>query len=453
MDGIKAEEKKIKNTSDLTAGEPLRVLTIYAVPMLISMFFQQAYNLVDGWIAGKLIGTEALGAVGVCYPITVLLIAIASGLSLGTSIFCSQAFGRKDYETVKICTATSTAAYIPLAVLISCAGIALSPAILGFLNVPDEMYFITNAFLRIYITGFPFMFLYNISNGVLTGMGNSRLPLLFLIASSICNIILDICFVAVLEWGIKGLAWATVISQMLSAMLASVSVVRITGQIKTSRSLFSNDILKSVLKLGVPSMIQHVFMSFGQLAIQGVINGYGTVVIAGYSVAFRINGLAMNTLMAVSNALSGFIAQNKGAEKNDRIKQGIKICLIIAYSFTTVVVAALLIYGREIIALFLGETADREAVIATGMSFFRIVSPFYFLVCLKIVSDGALRGLNAMKEFMLATVTDNIFRICFGGIFSALWGLNGVWTIWPAAWIIGTSFSCIPLRRYIRELK
>lgn len=432
---------KTAQTINLTEGRPVRVLSRYAVPMLISMFFQQAYNLVDGWIAGNSIGALALGAVGTCYPVTVFLIAIASGLSLGTSIFCSQAYGAREYGRVKTAVSSSLVAYLPLSLLLGAAGILLSPRIMSWLAVPPEARKATLAYLRLYMLGFPFQFLYNIANGTLTGLGNSRAPLVFLVVSSLWNILLDCLFVMVWHMGVVGLALATILSQLLAALLSLGAVLKIGKAWRGSVPRFSREIMGEVVKLGVPSMIQHMLMSLGQLAMQNVINGYGLIVMAGYSVAFRLNGLVINSLMALSNALSGFIAQNKGAQKPRRIREGLRASLLISYGFSTCVILALHLWGGPLLALFIRDGADTGQIIAAGMSFLRVVSPFYLLVCLKIVFDGALRGIGEMTAFMFATLSDVAVRICCGGLFSRHWGLNGVWAVWPAAWLVGTVLS------------
>ena len=431
----------IARTQDLTVGIPVKVLSLYAIPMLISMFFQQAYNLVDSWIAGNYIGDVALGAVGTCYPITVFLIAISSGLSLGTSIFCSQSYGAKKFDQVKSAISTSMIAYMPLALLISAIGLILSPSIVTWLSVPTEAYRETVVYLRIYLIGFSFQFLYNIVNGVLTGLGNSKTPLIYLIISSVCNIVLDWIFVAVLNAGVAGLALATIFSQLLSALLTLYTVIGVSKKMPSSGQRFSSDIMKTVVKLGVPSMIQHMLMSMGQISLQSIINGYGLVVMAGYSVAFRINGLVINSLMALSNALSGYIAQNKGAKEYGRIRSGIRASLIIAYVFSACVILVLQLFGPEILGIFIDEADNAADVIAAGMGFVRVVSPFYLLVCLKIVFDGALRGTGAMTCFMFATMSDVVVRILCGQPFSNHWGLNGVWAVWPTAWLVGTGLS------------
>lgn len=199
--------------NDLTVGNPLRVMVLYAVPMMVSMFFQQAYSLVDSWIAGNYIGAEALGAVGTSYPVTVLFVAIASGLSLGTSLLASQRFGAKKIGDVQQTITTSLVTFLPLALGLSGLGLLLCPAIIRLLAVPAEAVPATVAYMRVYIMSLPCVFLYNIGNGVLNGLGDSRTPLFFLIVSSVCNIFLDLVFVILCGplfsrlWGIWGV-WA-----------------------------------------------------------------------------------------------------------------------------------------------------------------------------------------------------------------------------------------------------
>ncbi len=440
------------NVQDLTIGAPLRVLSLYAVPMLISMFFQQAYNLVDSWIAGNYIGAEALGAVGTCYPLTVFLIAIASGLSLGTSIFCSQTYGAKKYQQVKTAVKTSIMAYLPFSVFISVLGIAAAPTVLRMISVPSEAYEATLLYLRIYMIGFLFQFWYNLVNGVLTGLGNSRTPLYYLMIATVCNIVLDYLFVVIGNYGVSGLALATILSQLLSAVLTSVTVLQVMKRMPEQSAGFSLNMMCDILKLGIPSMIQHIMMSLGQISLQNIINSYGVIVMAGYSVAFRINGMVINSLMALSNALSGFIAQNQGAGEQKRIRDGIRISVMIAYLFSGFVILVLCIWGENILAVFIKESEKSGEVIAAGMGFLNVVSPFYLVVCLKIVYDGALRGIGAMNSFMLATMSDVVVRVTLGNIFSEHWGLYGVWEIWPTAWAVGTMLSVGLYLNYSRNI-
>lgn len=444
--------KELIRPKDLTAGRPLPVLLSYSLPMFAGMFFQQAYNLADSWIAGNHIGSLSLGAVGTCYPVTVLYIAVASGLGIGTSIYCSQQFGSGGHQNVKDAVSTALLCFIPCSMFLMLLGLFACPHILTWLSVPEEALLPTRQYLFIYTAGLPFLFLYNISTGVLNGLGNSGTPLIFLIFSSFMNIILDLVLVLFIPLGISGLALATLLSQAASSLATLFAVKKLCRRLGgEERSSFSLPVLREILRLAVPSIVQHVFMSTGQLALQNIINGYGVITMTGYSIAFRINGLYVNSLMALSNALSGFIAQNKGAGKQGRIRQGYRLCLILGGCFTSAVVFLMLADGPAVLSFFVSPDPDKTEIIEAGMGFVRIVVPFYFLVCLKIVTDGALRGIGRMNAFMMSSISDVMVRLLLGDLFSRHWGINGVWWIWPAAWAVGTAVCCVSYRRADRN--
>ena len=364
---------------------------------------------------------------------------------MGTSIYCSQMFGARRYNMVKTGILTSIFVFVPFSLLLSVLSVYFSDIFLHVLNVPENSMLITAQYLKIYLAGIPFMFLYNISNGILTSVGNSKTPLLALILSTVINVILDIILVRKIPLGIQGLALATFISQIVSAVSSFFAVIILYRKMSLSKDgdkrSISLLVLVDILKISIPSMIQHVFMSMGQMFMQNVINSYGFIVMAGYTIAFRINGIVINSLMALSNALSGFIAQNKGAEKYTRVWLGYKNCIIISYIFSAAIIIILFMNGEMIISSFVYDTQYKMSIVDAGMGFIRIVVPFYLVVCLKIVSDGALRGIGAMIPFMTATLSDVVIRICFGNIFSKLWGIQGVWAIWPLAWLVGTIIS------------
>jgi len=439
--------------TDLTTGSPLRVVALYALPMMVSMLFQQAYNLADGWIAGTQIGNAALGAVGTCYPVTVLFIAIASGLSLGTSLLCSAEYGAKAYGKTKTCILTSYTTFMPLSLLLAGAALASVGGIMRLLAVPEEALQETAVYLRIYVAGLPFLFIYNICNGILNGLGDSRTPLIILIISCVCNVGLDLLLVMVIPMGVAGLALATVLAQGISGIFALWSVRKIYRCLSGESVWWERETLRKILDLGIPSMVQHVLMSVGQLTIQNVINSYGLIVLAGYSVVFRINGIVINTLMALSNAVSGFIAQNCGAGRDDRVREGLRGAMGMAYVYAVLLVAVLLWQGESILGVFIKAGPDKAATIAAGMGFVRVVTPFYLLVCAKIVFDGGLRGIGAMRAYMLVALTDVAVRVGCGQLFSNLWGVNGVWSVWPLAWVCGTALSAGLYRYYRKSLK
>lgn len=435
--------KGILQSKDLTTGPVFSALMCYMIPMLVSMFFQQAYNLADGWIAGTQIGSAALGAVSTCYPLTVFFIAMSSGLSMGTSLYCSQRLGAKRTDQVKAGITTAFLYLTPLSLAVMLLGELACPGVLVWLEVPAQAMEATLQYLRVYIAGIPFLFLYNLSTAVLNGLGNSQMPLICLIVSCLANIALDFVFILALPWGVAGLALATVLAQAAAAAAAVWAAVRLYRSLKgPAGRRFDPEAMGSMLRLGLPSMLQHMVMSVGQMSMQSLVNSYGLAVMAGYSVSFRINGLVTNTMMALSNALSGYIAQNLGAKQYDRIRRGTRLSIEVCYAFSVCVILLLLWQGEGIVSLFLRRDDPlRSEILAAGMGFIRIVSPFYLVVCLKVVFDGALRGIGAMLPFLCSTISDVVVRLVAGKPFSQCWGLTGVWCVWPTAWLVGTGIS------------
>lgn len=445
---------------DLTEGAPGRVLTSFALPMFFSMLFQQVYNLADSMIAGRYIGTNALGAVGACYPVTVIFIAIASGLSLGTGTAIAQAFGKKYFNSLKYFIPTSVIFLLIISFIITALGLLFCSPLLKFLNMPETLFNMGVNYLTVYISGVCFLFLYNICNSIFTALGDSKTPLFFLIFSSVLNIILDILFVTAFHLGIFGIAWATFISQALSAVGSSLTLLRLyTNKIFTDKisfkmikTLIDLKFIVTILKLGIPSALQQLFISAGQLSLQGVINSYGPGTVAGFSAGFKLNTLFVTTTMTLSNALTSYVGQNIGARKFNRMRAGVLLTLKISYVITIVIVTIFFIFRRPLIQLFItGDTS--EAALSSGTLFLTIVSPFFLLCCAKNTLDGALRGLGAMKSFMAATFTDVLIRILLGNTFSKNWGLEGVYWIWPAAWTCGTILSASFYLYQIRKLK
>ncbi len=431
---------------DLTQGKPAPVLLRFSMPMFFSMLFQQLYNLADSLIAGRFISEEALGAIGTCYPVTVIFIAVASGLSLGANTAVARVYGGKAWKEVGefIPTAVWFAAGLSLAVM--AAGLGACPLFMKILHLSGGLGEMCGEYLEIYILGMPFLFLYNMAGGIFQALGDSKTPWRFLAAASVINVLLDLLFVIVFQMGVPGTAWATLAAQGFSAA-GSVLVLRRTykNQIlpnipgENSRKRFCVGKVKEILKLGIPSVCQQVFISLGQMSLQSVINPYGTGAMAGYSAAFRINTLFVTTTMTLSNALSSFVSQNLGARKMDRVTAGVRAALWMAEGITLLIVIVCLGFREPLIRSFLADPSP-EAVKA-GSLFLSVVSPFFPVCCLKNTMDGTLRGMGAMRAFLAATFADILVRIFLGRPFSRLFGLEGVFWVWPGAWILGTALS------------
>ena len=293
---------------DMTTGNPAKVILAFSLPMLLSMAFQQLYNIADSVIAGRFVGKDALAAIGSSFPVTMLFLAVAMGASVGSSVVISQLFGVKKLAKMKSAIWTSIIAIMALAALLTVVGLIICKPIIKLLQTPTEIFSSANTYLYIYIAGLPFLFLYNAATAIFTGLGDSRTPLYFLIFSSVFNIALDIVFVTAVKMGVSGVAWATFIAQGISGVLAMGALFIRIAKIKNDEKYkkFDFSLLKNIASVAVPSILQQSFISVGQLCVQGLINSFGTETIAGYSAAIKVNIFCVAIFNTMSNALSSY---------------------------------------------------------------------------------------------------------------------------------------------------
>lgn len=309
----------IKN---MTEGSPVKILLSFSMPMLFSMMFQQFYNIVDSVVAGKFIGVDALAAIGASYPITVLFIAVANGASVGAAVVVSQTFGANKLVKMKTSVSTSVIAITIVSIALTIFGTLFCSDIMRMINTPENIFADSRLYLKVYIWGLIFLFMYNTATAIFTGLGDSKTPLYFLIFSSLLNVALDVLFVTKFQMGVSGIAWATFLAQGLSSILAITFLFYRLKKIKVDKKvpLFNLQMLKLICKIAVPSIFQQSFVSVGQLCVQSLINSFGSAVVAGYAAAFKIHTFVIMTLATLANASSSFVAQNIGAKKIDRVK-------------------------------------------------------------------------------------------------------------------------------------
>lgn len=426
--------------TDMTEGKPFGILWRFTVPMLISVMFQQLYNIVDSVVAGKFVGVNALAAVGASYPITMIFMAVATGLNIGCSVVISLYFGAKEYEQMKSAVSTSLLTVLGISVFLTILGLILGRPLMTLLKTPEDIFGDSALYLNIYICGLIFLFMYNICTGVFTALGDSKTPLYFLIASSIGNIILDLVFVICFHMGVGGVAWATFLAQGVSSILAFFTLQKRLKSVESREyRRFSSTMLKKIMEVAVPSILQQSFISVGNLFVQGLINSYGSAVVAGYSAGMKINTFAITSFTTLGNGVSSFTAQNMGARKPDRISKGFRAGTVMVLSVAVPVFLLFFFAGQPIVQLFMSEGGERAAEV--GVEFLRITSPFYAVISLKLIADGILRGAGAMKAFMIATFSDLILRVILAFVLSEVWGETGIWLSWPVGWVIGTSLS------------
>ena len=432
---------------DLTVGDPAKVLWKFCLPLFGSIIFQQLYNIADSFVAGKFIGENALAAVGNSYEITLIFIAFAFGCNIGCSVIVSQLFGARKLGEMKTAVYTTFISSAVVCAALMLAGTLGCDGLLRLINTPENVFADSKLYLDIYILGLPFVFFYNVATGIFSALGDSKTPFIFLAASSTSNIFMDILFVTAFRMGVAGVAWATFLCQGVSCVLAVLFVLRRLRGVKTDEksALFSFPLFCRIAAIAVPSILQQSFISVGNIVIQGVINSFGSGVMAGYSASVKLNNLVITSLTTLGNGISNFTAQNIGAGRMERVRSGFKAGLKLVWMLCLPIVALYLLGGRMLVNIFMNEPS--EAAMASGVQFLRIVSPFYFVVSCKLVSDGVLRGAGLMKEFMAATFTDLILRVGLAIVLSKALGAVGVWCAWPIGWSIAMVMSVIFYRR------
>jgi len=422
---------------NLTVGDEKRVVWSFSLPLLLSMVFQQLYNLADSFVAGRFISERALASVGNSYEITLIFIAFAFGSNMGCGIVISQFFGAGRLRDVKKAIWTTFTAVFAMVIVLTVLGLCLLSPMLELINTPEETFADSALYLRIYILGLLFLFYYNIATGIFAALGDSRTPFVFLVISSISNIFVDILFVTVFDMGVAGVAWATFLCQgasSVSAMLALILRVRkmdCGGPVP----LFDLSIFTRIVKIAVPSILQQSFVSVGNIMIQSVINSYGAAVMAGYAAAVKLNNMVVSSIMTIGNGVSSFTAQNIGAGKVDRVYRGRRAALIVALPASIIIGLLFVLFGRTLLSLFIQDRAQKA--MDAGYEFFLIVAPFYFAVCLKLLTDAVLRGSGDMKPFMISTFSDLIIRVGLSFILSRHFSSRGIWMSWPVGWLLG----------------
>ena len=428
---------------DLTVGNPASVLWKFCLPLFGSIIFQQLYNIADSFVAGKFIGENALAAVGNSYEITLIFIAFAFGCNIGCSVIVSQLFGAKKLGEMKTAVYTTFISSAVLCAVLMAGGTIFCDSLLHLINTPENVFADSRLYLDIYIMGLPFVFFYNVATGIFSALGDSKTPFIFLAASSTSNIFMDILFVTAFKMGVAGVAWATFLCQGVSCVLAVGFVLRRLKGVETDEKshIFSFPIFCRIAVIAIPSILQQSFISVGNIVIQGVINSFGSSVMAGYSASVKLNNLVITSLTTLGNGISNFTAQNIGANKMERVRQGFAAGLKLVWALCLPLVALYLLGGRALVNIFMNEPSA-EAM-DTGVQFLRILSPFYFVVSTKLVSDGVLRGAGLMKEFMVATFTDLVLRVGLAIGLAKVLGVVGIWCAWPIGWSIATVVSVI----------
>lgn len=434
----------------LTEENPLKAILFFSLPMMAGNLFQQFYTMADSIIVGRFIGENALASVGASYALTAVFISIAIGGGAGASVITSKAFGAKDYEKVKESISTSLIAFLVISFILAVFGYMFSDRIMLVLNTPQDILPDAVLYLRIYFLGLPFLFLYNILSSIFNSLGKSRIPLFLLIFSSLLNIALDIVAVAYLNMGVAGAAWATLLSQALSALLSFFVLLRITSSYGSGGyPLFTISVFSAMSKIALPSLLQQMTINLGMMLVQSVVNLFGSEVLAGYSASIRIDNIVTVPLSAVGNAMSPYTAQNIGARKKERVSTGYRVSFVIIIVLWCISCLILQLFPKEIIGLFLGEKGT-DAAYSTGVGYLTFLGWFYFILGFAFITGGVLRGAGKMGMFLLASLLNLSFRVIGSMIFAPKYGVAIVWYVVPVGWILYFTTCFLSYRRLLK---
>ena len=428
-------------TKDLTQGSPVRLILGFALPLLAGMLFQQLYNLVDTLIVGRFLGMEALAGVGATGSINFLVLGFCMGVCSGFAIPVAQQFGAREESRMREFVANGTWLSIVFALVMTVLTVVYCGDILRVMNTPTDCFEQAYDYIVVIFAGIPFTFLYNLLSGWLRSLGDSKTPLWFLIASSVGNIVLDAVFVIIFHWGVGGVAWATFLAQGVASACAFWAVLHRLKSVETKEkpALFSGAMLRRISIVAIPSILQQSFVSVGNLCIQGLVNGFGSSAIAGYSAGVKLNTFAITSLTALSNSVSSFTGQNIGAGKMERVRSGFKAGLVMSFAVALVFMGAYVFCGENLLLLFMNSTSAEA--IEIGKKFLLIVSLCYLFLAVKLAADGVLRGAGAMVYFMITTFLDLILRVVLAFILVHPFGITGIWLSWPFGWVISSTLS------------
>lgn len=427
---------------DLTTGKEGKRILNFAIPMLFGNIFQQLYNVVDTIIVGRVLGDQALAAVGANFPYIFALISFVVGITIGATIIIAQYFGAKQMENMKRTIDTLYIFMFFASIIITLVGIWSSKYVFMLIDLPPDVAPLAIEYFNIYALGFIFFFGFQGTSAILRGVGDSKTPVYFLVVSTMLNIALDLLFVIVFGWGIVGVAAATVISQGCAffAIIWYLNRFHSIMDFSPLKMRFDWIIFKKSLRIGLPTGFQQTFVALGFLALYRIVNAFGTPTIAAYSIAIRIDSFAIMPAMNFSAAISTFVGQNIGANKFERIGKGLKSTLLMINSISLTVTIFAVIFAGPLFSLF----TDSKEVIEIGKQYIYIVTPFYIIFSTMFILNGVLRGAGDTLIPMIITLLALwAIRLPTSWLLSDEIGSMGIWWGIPIAWVFGAAFSYV----------
>ena len=433
----KSLAKNNKNTLLMTQGNIWKLLITFSIPLIIGNLLQQMYNTADSIIVGNFVGSNGLAAVGSGTALINLIIAFAQGAAVGAGVVVSQYIGADKKDKIKISVHTSICISIILGLILSLLGIFASPSLLIMMKTPKVVLKSSILYLQIYCGGLIFNVIYNMATGILNAAGNSKKPLVYLAIASFTNIILDLLFIKIFKIGVMGAAIATDISQAISCILAIGYLLKV----KSDYKLYIKDLkinketAVKIIKIGLPTAIQNMVISFSNVLVQSSVNAYGATAMAGYAAYLKIDGFNILPVLSISMAVTTFTGQNVGANRLDRVKKGMYSSLIMVLVYTAFIGAVLLILSHQVLGLF----THSAQVIMYGQLAMKYFCPYYFLLGILNVLAGTVRGAGkGIPPMIILLFSMCIFRILWIKIALPFYSsIDGVFILYPISWLVG----------------
>ena len=431
----------------LIQEKPLKALLIFAFPMIIGNLFQQFYTMVDSVVVGRFVSEHALAAVGASYSLTNVFISIAIGGGVGASVLTSRYFGSREYRKMKTSVTTAMLSFLMVSLILGGIGLFFGQEIMELLNTPENILEQATEYLNIYFLGLPFLFMYNILSAMFNALGRSKIPLYLLIFSSVFNIVLDVVFVREFHMGVAGVAWATLIAQGISAVVAFLLFVREMKQYQGEKgdTRFDKEQFSRMSRIALPSILQQSTVSIGMMLVQSVVNSFGAEMLAGFSAAMRIESICIVPMAAMGNVMSSFTAQNLGAGKQERVVKGYHTGYGIVFGFGIILCVILEFFYQPLIGMFLGEEGTALAM-STGTDYLRFIGWFFTFIGLKMITDGLLRGAGDMKMFTVANLVNLSIRVIMAVTLAPVFGIAMVWYAVPVGWAANYVISFLEYR-------
>lgn len=424
--------------NDLTIGKPLQQIIKFAIPMMIGNLVQQCYNIVDAIVVGQVVGSEGLAAVSGSFTVIIFLSSIIIGLTMGAGVVYAQYFGAKDVQKLKQAISMGSLSILMITIILEVGSLYGLKWILRCMQIPVHIEGMTQSYLGIVLGGMIFVFLYNTMSCILRAVGDSRTPLYFLILSAVINIGLDLLFTIKVGLGVKGVAIATVIAQGISALCCMVYGYKKLSflRFKASDLKWNGSIFKQTAQYAVLTSIQQSIMNFGILMVQGLVNSFGVTAMAAFGAVNKIDAFAYMPVQDFGNAFATYVAQNKGAGKEERIKEGVSYAIRLIMIFCIIISILVLVKGRALIGIFVPPS--EVLVIETGMQYLRIVAPCYMLIGFLFMYYGYYRGMGQAAMSIVLTIISLGTRVILAYGLASIpnIGLKGVWWAIPIGWAL-----------------